>query len=269
VTEAVGNQFQIEEIAGAGFPLKASIEQRSGSSPTVLCLGGLLSDQLAVEGSRAQALSDLCQQYGMSFVRFNYRAHGFSPSTRSSGEFHDVTIAGLIDDTVAVAGWSEARSVVLVGSSIGAGIMPFVAKQLKETGTEVVGFYGVSAVPPIALRDFVLSQISRNGLLAEFQRDGEVVVTSDTLPFPVSVQQAQFDNIVDYARALPVLADEGLPLGLLHGHFDTLSTQAINRELAILFGQPGVEIVEVDEGHEISFETMTAFLSSRLSQFVS
>ena len=55
-----------------------------GNPPGLIFMGGFMSD---MNGSKALALEQHCQERGLAFLRFDYMGHG-----NSSGNFADGTI---------------------------------------------------------------------------------------------------------------------------------------------------------------------------------
>ncbi len=84
-----------------------------GASPCVIFCPGFNS---TMQGNKARALKQYCQQHGQAFVAFDYQGHG-----QSGGDFADGNISTWLADTLAIVDIAAARfgSVILVGSSMG------------------------------------------------------------------------------------------------------------------------------------------------------
>lgn len=84
-----------------------------GAAPCVIFCPGFNS---TMQGNKARALKQYCQQHGQAFMAFDYQGHG-----QSDGEFADGTISTWLADTLAILDIAATRygSVVMVGSSMG------------------------------------------------------------------------------------------------------------------------------------------------------
>jgi pimeloyl-ACP methyl ester carboxylesterase len=102
----------------------------SGTGPTVVWLGGFMSD---MAGTKAQALADWALASGRGFVRFDYLGHG-----QSSGAFRDGTVTRWREDSLAVIDELTEGALVLVGSSMGGWISCLVAAVRAERLTGLV-----------------------------------------------------------------------------------------------------------------------------------
>lgn len=221
----------------------------------LVMLGGLLSDQLAAQDSRAQALDDCCLCSGVGSIRFNYTAHGWHPTTRSAGEFRDVSITRMIDDALHVLEHCAPSKIAFAASSIGAGLLPFLIERLNGT-LDVRGCFTVSAVSPDSLKLFVASALAT--VDRERLASGEdVELRSPTLPVPIWVHRSQMEDLAAY-RDLPVKDDRLLACRprLLRPTKDGLSTPHYNEALARSLSGSVQDVVVVESGHEIPFEPM-------------
>lgn len=244
------------EVSTPTGTLQARFRQplRPGGLVLVM-LGGLLSDQLAAEDSRAQALDDCCLGSGVGSIRFNYTAHGWHPTTRSTGEFRDVSITRMIDDALHVLRHCAPSKVAFAASSIGAGLLPFLIERLDGT-LDIRGCFTVSAVSPDSLSLFVASALAP----ADRERlaSGEdVELRSPTLPVPIWVHRSQMEDVASY-RDMPVTGHQLLACRprLLRPAKDGLSTPQYNEALARSLCGSVQDVVVVESGHEIPFEPM-------------
>lgn len=108
----------------------------AGKSPTVIFLGGFMSD---MTGTKATTLEAHCRARGQAFVRFDYFGHG-----ASSGQFRDGTIGRWRDDALRVIDDLTSGPLVLVGSSMGGWIALLAAIARPD---RVRGFVGLAAAP--------------------------------------------------------------------------------------------------------------------------
>ncbi|MGB0660937.1 MAG: alpha/beta fold hydrolase [Mangrovicoccus sp.] len=246
------------EIGGRKLMIsrKLSGDQDPGL-PTVVYLGGLLADQLTDDKeSRAFSLEQEASLLGYQFVRFNFTAHGNLPETRSSGEFSDITISRMIGDAISVLKYYDLTSVAWVGSSIGAGLLPFLAAQVaQQQGVINEGFFTISGMPPRALAGFIYMQMN-DEQRASVRAGQSVTIESPTLPVPVKVSPEQISDVekYDYTSASTCLTN-GPTVGIA-GLQDSVSTVEQNRMLlkALSGSDQGLQVF--DAPHDIPDEFM-------------
>lgn len=252
--------MNIINIPVNGRALKASIPELHNHSVkgTAFLLGGLLADQLDASGtSRSQIFEDIASAYGIRLIRFNYTAHGNLLDTQSDGVFGQLSITRLIEDSCAVISYFKFSKIVMIGSSIGAGIMPFVASRINsEYGISTVGFFGVSALPPEALKAFVYSQMN-DVQRKEFVAGHPIIISSPTLPNPIEVTATQFEDINDYnyRKSTPFFSDN-IKSKFIVGQHDTVATHEIAIRLIGLLGGKPSDIALVDAPHDIPHNIM-------------
>lgn len=136
-----------------------------GESPTVVFLGGFMSD---MGGTKAVHLEGWAKARGQAFLRFDYSGHG-----QSSGAFEEGAIGDWAEDAVAAVEALTSGPVVLVGSSMGGWIALLVARKVSR----VTGMVGIAAAP-----DFTEDSMWA-GFSAEERRrldsEGRVEMSSD------------------------------------------------------------------------------------------
>ncbi|MCH8862577.1 MAG: alpha/beta hydrolase [Proteobacteria bacterium] len=179
---------------------------REGNAPTVVFLGGFLSD---MAGTKSLALETHCQDRDQAFLRLDYGGHG-----ASEGEFADGTIGSWRDDALAVIAAVTSGSLVLVGSSMGGWIALLVALALKD---RVSGLIGIAAAP-----DFTDKLMWENFSAAqrrEIMEDGSTELASDYSDTPTIITRALIEDgrrhcLLDSEIALQI------PVRLIHGMQD-------------------------------------------------
>lgn len=107
-----------------------------GAGPTVVFLPGYASD---MNGAKALALEAWARATNRAFLRFDYAGCG-----ASGGEFADQTLAGWLDDTLAMIDAVADGPVVLVGSSMGGWLALLAA---RERPAQVAAIVGVAPAP--------------------------------------------------------------------------------------------------------------------------
>lgn len=178
-----------------------------GKSPTVVFLGGFMSD---MTGSKALRLEEYCRQRGCAYLRFDYSGHG-----ASEGAFADGTIKTWADDAAFMLESLTEGPLVLVGSSMGGWIACLMALRFPN---RINGFIGIAAAPDFTERmwAYELSQNQRDML----QVQGRIEMPSEYGPDPYVFTRALFDD----GKACSVL-DKPLkidaPVRLLQGVEDS------------------------------------------------
>lgn len=98
---------------------------RAGTGPTVVWLGGFMSD---MRSTKVEALDAWALRTGRAFVRFDYTGHG-----ESGGAFEESTVSHWLEDALTVLAAFAPERPVLVGSSMGGWIALLAARQLAQT----------------------------------------------------------------------------------------------------------------------------------------
>jgi len=100
---------QLKHKTGKGETIAyAKVE---GNGPTLVWLGGFRSD---MQGTKADFLSKMAKQKGLSFLRFDYFGHG-----ASSGDFEQGSISQWLADAIEVIDILTQGPLILIGSSMG------------------------------------------------------------------------------------------------------------------------------------------------------
>src|ERR1700741_1610945 len=110
-------------LGTAAAARRIAVRAQPGHGPGLLWLGGFKSD---MRGTKAEALAAWAAQHGRACVRFDYAGHG-----ESSGDFSECTIAGWVEDSLAVFDAFCRGPQVLVGSSMGGWIALLMLRELK------------------------------------------------------------------------------------------------------------------------------------------
>jgi len=177
-----------------------------GSAPTVLFLGGMMSD---MRGAKAVFLEGVCGRKGRAFIRFDYSGHG-----ASGGSFKEGTISSWLKDVLAVIDNLITGPIVLVGSSLGGWLALLAALKRPE---HVKGL--VCLAPAADFTEQLLRPYLTPAQLADMEQTGEVHIPSEYGDDPYIFTKALFDDgknhlILDG----PIKLD--IPVRLLHGGKD-------------------------------------------------
>lgn len=125
-----------------------------GSGPTILFLPGYASD---MTGAKALAIEAWARETGRAFLRFDYAGCGESP-----GVFKEQTLAGWVDDALAMIDDAIEGPVVPVGSSMGGWIALLAARARPE---RIAGLVGIAPAPDFT--DWGFTQAEKMALLTE------------------------------------------------------------------------------------------------------
>ena len=203
---------------------------RPGLAPTLLFLPGYASD---MDGAKAVALDAFAGCRGIAMVRFDYSGTG-----SSDGEFIDGTLAGWLDETLAMIDQLTAGPVIVIGSSMGAWIALHVAIQRPD---RVEALVGIASAP-----DFTDWGVQREGggLLPAFRESGQrllLLKSEIAVDCPVRLVHGDADQDVPIAvaaRLMEQLRSADVQLDILKGGGHRLSEpreiEAILRTVAAL-----------------------------------
>ena len=106
-------------------------EENSKNYPTMLFLGGFLSD---MSGTKALFLESKCKEIGQPFIRFDYSGHGIS-----EGKFIDGCIESWTQDALDIIDNLIVGKVMLVGSSMGGWISLLLALNIPDKVHSIIG----------------------------------------------------------------------------------------------------------------------------------
>ena len=109
---------------------------RPGSAPTLLFLPGYASD---MDGAKAIALDGFAERRGIAMLRFDYSGTG-----QSGGSFEDGTLAGWLDEALAMVDRLTDGRIIPIGSSMGAWIALHLAIRVPD---KVQALVGIAAAP--------------------------------------------------------------------------------------------------------------------------
>ncbi|HEY9164244.1 MAG TPA: alpha/beta hydrolase [Magnetovibrio sp.] len=135
----------------------------------VVFLGGFRSD---MEGSKALALQQWCEDEGRAYLRFDYTGHG-----QSSGAFEEGCIGDWAADALYAFDQLTQGPQVLVGSSMGGWLALLVARERAE---RVRGLVGLAAAPDFT-EDLIWAKLS-DDQRAELLDKGQVLEPNDYDP---------------------------------------------------------------------------------------
>ncbi|MFT4076339.1 MAG: alpha/beta hydrolase [Asticcacaulis sp.] len=176
----------------------------SGSGPTLLWLGGFLSD---MTGSKVTRLTAEAEARGWDFLCFDYFAHG-----ETGGNIAEARVGRWRDNALAVLDQLTDGPVVAIGSSMG-GHMLSLLMQARPERIQAAGFLAPAA-------DFVTALIQPS-LSPEDRRQLEIsgVWMMPGYDRPVPLSQAFFEEARQYEVLNAPLPFDG-PVRILHGMKD-------------------------------------------------
>ena len=197
----------LNEIANAqGDLLRYEYCQVQGSDKVIVMFGGYQSQMV---GGKSDSIKLWCQEWGISFLRFDYSAHG-----SSEGNWKDCTLETWIEDARLIVNQCTEQSKFFIGSSMGA----WVASHLSLETENMIGLVTIAGafdfskevIKPRLTSAYKRSLIEKGYFLHETPYDDE----------PYKITQAFISSGENY-----LLFDREVnfsyPVILLHGDQDT------------------------------------------------
>ena len=211
-----------------------------GNSPGLIFMSGFMSD---MNGSKALALEQHCQERGLAFLRFDYMGHG-----NSSGNFADGTIGLWAQNALTAFDELTEGPQIIVGSSMGGWMMILTAVSRSE---RVAGLVGIAAAPDFT-EDLLPKQLTEIEL-SKIQEDGFVVIPSEyEIPYTIT------KKLLDDGTQHLVLRNEiplDCPVRLLHGLEDTSVPWKTALKIQNMVRSKDVEVTLIKNGdHRLSRE---------------
>jgi pimeloyl-ACP methyl ester carboxylesterase len=175
-----------------------------GSGPTILWLGGFLSDML---GAKVVRLSEEAKAHGWDLLCFDYFAHG-----ETGGDFAEAGVGRWRDNVLAVVDALTDGPIVAFGSSMGAHMLSLLIKA-RPRKVMAAGFLAPAAdfvtalmLPSLSPEDRRQLQVSGVYMMPGYDRD-------------VPMSQAFFDDAARYTVLDSPIIFDG-PVRILHGMKD-------------------------------------------------
>ncbi|MGA9659621.1 MAG: alpha/beta hydrolase [Asticcacaulis sp.] len=238
-TEPASNQetpsFLARSVDGRAYQL--AYRHIKGTGPTILWLGGFLSD---MTGSKITRLSAEVRARGWDFLCFDYFAHG-----ETGGNLAEARVGGWLSDVLAVVDELTQGPLVCVGSSMGGHMLALLLKARPER-VKAAGFLAPAADFATAL---MLASLSPEDL-RQLSVSGVYMLPGYDRPVPLS--QAFFDEAVQHEVLGGAIVFDG-PVRMLHGHKDdVVPWQHGVRLLSALTTPDGQMILIKDGDHRLS-----------------
>ncbi|TAL15878.1 alpha/beta hydrolase [bacterium] len=190
------------EVGGAVL----EYDKIEGESPGVFFLGGFNSCRA---GEKGNALYDLCEREGRSFLRFDYSGHGCS-----GGDFSASTIGKWKSEALTVFDRFTEGEQIVVGSSMGGWLALMLASERRERVRALV------AVAPAP--DFT-EELIRKKLTPEARRilegGGRIPILPDGAKEPVFISREFLEEAREHLLAGKTL-ELSCPVHFLHGQCD-------------------------------------------------
>ncbi len=208
-----------------------------GEGPTVLWLGGFLSD---MTGSKIARLTQEAQARSWNFLCFDYFAHG-----ETGGDFNEAHVGRWLGNALAVLDHLTQGPVVAIGSSMGGHMLSLLIRARPER-IRAAGFLAPAA-------DFVTA-LMLPSLLPEERRQLEVsgVHMMPGYDRPVPLSQAFFAEAADHEVLNASIPFEG-PVRILHGMQDDLVPWQHGLRLLETITTPDAHIHLIKDGdHRLS-----------------
>jgi len=227
-------------------------QSRAGKNPGIVFLSGFMSDMM---GTKASYLEEFCEQWGRSYVRFDYFGHG-----SSSGQLEEGTLSRWLEDVLLVIDTLTKGPQVLVGSSLGAWLMILAAMKRIE---RIRGLVGIAAAPDFT-EDF---KRLTNDQEKALNLDGICYIPSQYggNPYPITRRLIE-DAKLHYVLKAPIPLQ--CSVRLLHGLSDKDVSWQKSVQLAECLESKDVTITLIKEGdHRLSEESHLRLLAEYLCEF--
>ena len=230
--------------------------KKEGVAPGIVFLGGFMSD---MDGTKAVALENYCEERKRSYVRFDYFGHG-----KSSGKFLEGTIRRWTEDTISVIDQLTKGPQILVGSSMGGWIMLLAA---LARPTRVLALIGIAAAPDFT-ETLLWNQFSNEDkkLLLK-NKILEVPSDFDDQSYPISMDLIEDGrNHLLLNQSIPIQC----PVQLLHGMRDDsvpwknsleLSNRLMSEKIILTLIKDGVHRLSRTQDLKILFSCLDNLIS--------
>lgn len=214
-----------------------------GSGPTILFLPGYASD---MRGAKALAIEAWARETGRAFLRFDYAGCGESP-----GAFEDQTLAGWVDDTLAMIDGAIEGPVVPVGSSMGGWIALLAARARAD---RIAGLVGIAPAPDFT--DWGFTQAEKMAMLTQGKIERPSPYADTPTVFTRAFWSSGEANRIMHAE-LPI----DVPVRLVQGQRDADVPWERTVHLASRIRSADVQTVLVKDGdHRLSRERDIALI---------
>lgn len=214
-----------------------------GSGPTLLFLPGYASD---MTGAKALAIEAWARETGRAFVRFDYAGCGESP-----GVFEEQTLAGWVDDALAMIDDAIEGPVVPVGSSMGGWIALLAARARPE---RIAGLVGIAPAPDFT--DWGFTRAEKMALLTQ----GRIERASPYADTPTVFTRA-FWSSGEANRVMHSELPIDVPVRLVQGQRDADVPWERTVHLASRLRSADVQTILVKDGdHRLSRESDIALI---------
>lgn len=208
-----------------------------GKGPTILWLGGFLSD---MTGSKITRLTAEARARGWDFLCFDYFAHG-----ETGGDFAKARVGRWFENALAVLDHLTQGPVVAVGSSMGGHMLSLLIKARPQR-IKAAGFLAPAADFATALMLPSLSPEERRQL----EVSGVHMMPGYDRPVPLS--QTFFDEAVPYEVLNAAIPFDGA-VRILHGMQDDLVPWRHGLRLLETLTTPDAHIHLIKDGdHRLS-----------------
>lgn len=223
-----------------------------GRSPGFVWLGGFRSD---MTGTKAEAISEHCEEQGRQFLRFDYSGHG-----QSAGAFEDGTISLWLEQTLTVIDELADGPSILVGSSMGGWIALRAAQEWAKAGRNdrLAGMILLAPAPDFTMR--MLDEDLTDEEKRILKETGRHEVPTPYGPDPNVFTRALFEDGARN-RVLDGLIDTHCPVHILQGMEDPDVPWQTAQNLMERLPADDVTLTYVKDGdHRLSREQDIALL---------
>ncbi len=243
-------------IKNGAHQLAINTRRKNSKAHIVFC-GGFKS---SMEGSKAIALEQFCEQKNVSYTRFDYSGHG-----SSDGDFADGNIDSWLSDTLCVIDSLEGvQQLILVGSSMGAWIATLAATKRPRSLAALVT---LAAAPDFTER-LLLPALNQSQLDTLRQHQPVLLPSDYDDGSPYHITSQLIENSRQHC-VLDTVIEIDVPVRMLHGTQDLDVPYQLSIDLMNSIKSTDVQLNLIKNGdHRLSADEHLSILEQTMMQIL-
>ncbi len=225
------------------------------SQITIVFFHGFMSD---MNGAKPIAIQSFCKKYKLSFLRFEYSAHG-----KSTGNFLKRNISKWTNDSKELIKKkiNKKQKLIFIGSSMGSWIALNLSKTFKK---QIAGFIGISSAPEF-LENLMWKKFSKK-IKKEILNKKIYYLKIDNFTYPLTKQlifDGRKNKIFNNSIKLKI------PIVLFHGLKDSIVPLKFSRKIMKICKSSNKKIIKIKNGdHSLSKKNNIKKICSELRNMV-
>lgn len=223
--------------------------------PSILFLGGFMSD---MNGTKATALQEYCENKGYGYIRFDYFGHG-----QSSGKFTEGTIGRWKNNVLTVLDELTDSPQIVIGSSMGGWLMLLAALERPE---KILSLIGIASAPDFT--EDLIWNIMTKEQKKELSDNGIYMLKSDygDEAYPIRL------NLIEEGRNHLLLKNNiniNIPVRLIHGMKDEDVPASFSTNLAMQLTSNDVKVKLIENGdHRMSTKENIELIFNTIEEII-